>query len=1151
MVAPVSVCMIVRDEAYQLEKCLLSIRNHVPHIAIVDTGSKDNSVEIARKYADFVEVYTDCNDPTTGLIVDFANARTRAFSHSRQPWTMWIDGDDEVVGAENLEALCREYDAARNGGPSMVTMRYDYGHDAQGRVLMHHDRERLVAPHTAFHWVGMVHEVLIPNAGDLRQHTDKVKIVHRRDISRKNVEPGRNLRILKKQYEKFGDSDARHLYYLGMEYGNNNDRENAIVFLIKYVEKSGWDDEKYMAVQLIAGHLMAKTEYEKALEWAMKAIILHEEWGEAYFTAAKCCYFLAEKNHQGNAVRWWQRCVHFARTGLALPPTKTSLFVNPLDRDFDIHIYLNFALGKINDVKGALESVNQALRVKPDEPGMLLNKRVYVDYLAKETLKSAVRELVDVGRTRSGDDKRGILPDVGAFIEASLNSDATVSTGVATSNSVLPFSVDLNSPPVQFSTQELTGLFVSLWKHMLLHDELLGARTLLKNAPWQIRGSNEVLQMLQKTDAMLEHIDKPDAYRKMYSDYKLEREAIPLPEPIRPAHGQYARFSYLIGVLKVLQGQRQDPLTVLDIGCMDGWVTNRIGLMGFRAFGIDSTKNVVDIANAKSTEFRTGARHAQGLFGVDPLPIEFPDKFDVVVLFEVYEHVQDTIALIRQATEKLKPGGSLVLSTPRGSWCQGVPVGFHEAWNSEKPREHVRSPLTREVVSDMLAAGVRNVVAEEILIDQSEQPTPIPTQCTICAYGVLPLSAKDAPLPAPVIVPVPAVQSILEPVQPPALVQGGSSPLDIVFYVGRGVEAWNPDTAKKNGIGGSETAAIEMSRRLSILGNRVRVFGDCKPRDGGSSLEGTFDGVQYLDVDQYKNLSCDALISSRKPEAIDDHHNVTRKLSAVWMHDVHCGDAFSHERALKFDKVFVLSDWHKDHVLKRYPYLHPSQMFKTRNGIDLMRFSKTVPRDPHRAVYSSSPDRGMQTAITIWPRVRERVPGAELHIFYGFQTWEACADEGQRKLIAYLRQMLRDYESAGVHFHGRVSQEVLAEEYLKSGVWAYPTWFTETSCISAMEAHAAGLRMVTSPIAALNETVGTSRGTMIPGDWMAWDYQTKFTEAVAAAMQKTDDSDREELQRHARENFGWDSLAQDWDKAIHQFVDEVATNVVPRYKGWM
>src|SRR5271167_2115385 len=109
MVAPISVCMIVRNEHYHLEHCLKSIRPHVEHLVVVDTGSIDDSVSIAQKYADLVEVFTGCND-SEGRMLRFDVARNRSFSHSKLPWTMWIDGDDEVVGAENLEELCKEYD---------------------------------------------------------------------------------------------------------------------------------------------------------------------------------------------------------------------------------------------------------------------------------------------------------------------------------------------------------------------------------------------------------------------------------------------------------------------------------------------------------------------------------------------------------------------------------------------------------------------------------------------------------------------------------------------------------------------------------------------------------------------------------------------------------------------------------------------------------------------------------------------------------------------------------------------------------------------------------------------------------------------------------------------------------------------------------
>jgi glycosyltransferase involved in cell wall biosynthesis len=126
----------------------------------------------------------------------------------------------------------------------------------------------------------------------------------------------------------------------------------------------------------------------------------------------------------------------------------------------------------------------------------------------------------------------------------------------------------------------------------------------------------------------------------------------------------------------------------------------------------------------------------------------------------------------------------------------------------------------------------------------------------------------------------------------------------------------------------------------------------------------------------------------------------------------------------------------------------------------------------------------------------------------------------------------------------------LAEEFLSSGVWAYSTWFGETSCVTAMEAQAAGLRMVTSPIAALNETVG-DRGVLIDGDWLSEGYQNKFVDSVVRAMTDPENGDRQKLQKYAKENFSWDSLAVDWIKMFGSIIKEVQEVVIPPYKGWL
>jgi glycosyltransferase involved in cell wall biosynthesis len=213
-----------------------------------------------------------------------------------------------------------------------------------------------------------------------------------------------------------------------------------------------------------------------------------------------------------------------------------------------------------------------------------------------------------------------------------------------------------------------------------------------------------------------------------------------------------------------------------------------------------------------------------------------------------------------------------------------------------------------------------------------------------------------------------------------------------------------------------------------------------------------------------------------------------------------------------------------------------------------------------KIVYSSSPDRGLATLLEMWPAILAEEPEAELHCFYGMSNWEKAAASGQypaghpflsatalRRLKHQLRSLPR------VVMRGRVSERELAYEFRTAGVWAYPTWFHESSCITAMQAQAAGLYIVATPIAALNETVA-DRGTLVRGAWESGNptqaERTEFVGAVIRAIRgEGQPRTREELQAYARENFGLDSLAKDWDVMLRELVERVAADVVPKFRS--
>lgn len=85
----VSLCMIVKNEADNLADCLASVGDFPAEMIVVDTGSTDGTVEIARSVGARVEHFT--------WIDDFAAARNYSLQFAAGEWIFWLDADDRVL----------------------------------------------------------------------------------------------------------------------------------------------------------------------------------------------------------------------------------------------------------------------------------------------------------------------------------------------------------------------------------------------------------------------------------------------------------------------------------------------------------------------------------------------------------------------------------------------------------------------------------------------------------------------------------------------------------------------------------------------------------------------------------------------------------------------------------------------------------------------------------------------------------------------------------------------------------------------------------------------------------------------------------------------------------------------------------------------
>lgn len=84
----ISLCMIARDSARTLRPCLQSVRPWVDEIVVVDTGSADQTPQIAREVGATVSHFPWCDD--------FAAARNESLKNARGQWLFWMDSDDTI-----------------------------------------------------------------------------------------------------------------------------------------------------------------------------------------------------------------------------------------------------------------------------------------------------------------------------------------------------------------------------------------------------------------------------------------------------------------------------------------------------------------------------------------------------------------------------------------------------------------------------------------------------------------------------------------------------------------------------------------------------------------------------------------------------------------------------------------------------------------------------------------------------------------------------------------------------------------------------------------------------------------------------------------------------------------------------------------------
>jgi tetratricopeptide (TPR) repeat protein len=329
--------MIVRDCAESLNMCLINSDKLFDEIVIVDTGSTDNTKEIALQYTNKVHDFIWVND--------FSKARNFSFDLMTTDFIMWLDGDDTILPEDQEKIKKLDY-----MNKEIIICPYHYSHDEFGITECILQRERIVKRSLGLKWQKPIHEYL-PIHG---KKISKENIVIHHNKRHNNTQ--RNLEILQEIVKV--DKDPRNLFYLGKELSALGKIKEAIESLEKFVTLDSWWEDVFFAYNIIAKSYLLLNNNEKFFENIFKSIEIEPQRAEPYYDLGD---FYFNKKNWSKAIFWYTQCITIKRPAYLLS------FYYPQYYTWKPWLALCLCYNNMGNIQKAYECNEEFLKYRPDD----------------------------------------------------------------------------------------------------------------------------------------------------------------------------------------------------------------------------------------------------------------------------------------------------------------------------------------------------------------------------------------------------------------------------------------------------------------------------------------------------------------------------------------------------------------------------------------------------------------------------------------------------------------------------------------------------------------------------------------------------------------------------------------------------------------
>lgn len=344
-----SVCMIVKNEEQTLARCINCVKPFADQIVIVDTGSTDDTVKIARSLNAEVFFFEWCDD--------FSAARNFSFSKAECDLVMWLDADD-VITPENAALIA---ELKERGDFDVAFLKYAAAFD-NGEPTFVYYRERIFRRSQDFRWEGFVHEAVTARGKTVYSPA----CVYHKKV--KAGDPFRNLNMFQRHIYRGERLSAREKFYYGRELFFCGMYPESIAVLTDFLSGGGWVENEVEACRTLYKSYSKLGRQSEAVSALLKALSLD-------FPRAEDCCYLAEyfesKNLIDAAIYWYERAINSKERA------ENGGFINVDFLTFIPAIRLCVLYDRLGDYRLANAYNEAAGKVKPDDKSYLYNKEYF------------------------------------------------------------------------------------------------------------------------------------------------------------------------------------------------------------------------------------------------------------------------------------------------------------------------------------------------------------------------------------------------------------------------------------------------------------------------------------------------------------------------------------------------------------------------------------------------------------------------------------------------------------------------------------------------------------------------------------------------------------------------------------------------------